>query len=114
MKALLATAALLALVNADARAQLRACGSGTGCGPEFVAKGWTRIAECGGHNWSYLLQKDGRVIICTGVSGRGGPIEFPCREFKDDVDEYRVIAAKSAEEPVACPMGPGLAGEAVK
>ena len=114
MKALLATVALLAVVNAEALAQLRGCGSGTGCGPEFVAKGWTQIAYCAGHNWSYLLQKSGRIIYCKGVSGRAGPVEFPCQEFKGNLEEYRVMAAKSVTEPVGCWLSSAEIGEVVK
>ena len=57
--------------------------AGEGCGDEFIAQGWTMIAQCPGHNWSYLLRKGTRVLVCTGISGRAGPVEFPCQILRE-------------------------------
>jgi hypothetical protein len=91
MNMIVATSALLAVSGAHAVASVPC--TGHRCGDELVAQGWTRIAECRGHNWSYLLQKDEKVVLCTGVNGRAGPIEFPCEAFKGNLDKYRLMAA---------------------
>ena len=87
---------LLALVGASAGVDVLC--TGAGCGEELIADGWTTIAACGGHNWSYLLAKKGDVVVCTGVAAYGGPTEFPCQAFKGDVAQYRSMAAKPANE----------------
>src|SRR5450432_2072908 len=66
---------LLALVSAGTSVDVQC--SGTGCGAELIADGWTKIAECGGHSWSYLLAKGSDVVVCTGIAAYGGPIESP-------------------------------------
>jgi hypothetical protein len=90
VRALLAAIAVLTLVRADATAGMPC--EGTGCGAEFIADGWVQIAACQYHNWSYLLQKGDHVILCTGVSSRAGPVEFPCQTFTGNVQWYRRFA----------------------
>jgi hypothetical protein len=82
---------LLTLVSAGTSADVLC--SGTGCGPELIAVGWTKIAECGGHQWSYLLQKGSNIVICTGIAEYGGPVEFPCRAFEGNIAQYRLKRA---------------------
>jgi hypothetical protein len=107
----LAVLSLLALAISYARADVRC--SGTGCGAELVAKGWIKIAECNDHNWSYLLQKDAAILLCTGVAGRAGPIESPCQAFKGNLAQYRVVAAKLPAERIAggCVLDPAVTGK---
>jgi hypothetical protein len=83
--------------------------SGTGCGDEFIADGWMKIAECEGHNWSYLLRKGANIVVCTGVNGRAGPIEEPCQIFKGDLAQYRIMAA-SPRRGAECVMSPAVKG----
>ena len=74
------------------------------------------IAKCEGHNWSYLLRKGGSVVICAGVNGRAGPIEFPCQIFKGNLEQYRIIAATPANvrRGAECVLDPAVTGEAGK
>ena len=100
-------AALLALLACTSAASAHARCSGEGCGDEFIAQGWTKIAQCDGHNWSYLLQRSGSIVICGGVSGRAGPVEFPCQIFKGNLAHYRMMSAMRPDERVgtACVLG---------
>jgi hypothetical protein len=63
------------------------------CGEKLIASGWRKLASCDGHAWSYLLGKDDKVLFCRGISGAAGPVEFPCRDFRGDVEKYRRLAA---------------------
>jgi hypothetical protein len=82
---------LLALVSAGSSVDVQC--SGTGCGAELIADGWTKIAECGGHSWSYLLAKGSDVVVCTGIAAYGGYVEFPCQAFEGDIAQYRLKRA---------------------
>jgi hypothetical protein len=78
---------LLALVSAGTSVDVQCIGAG--CGAELIAVGWTKIAECGGHQWSYLLQKGRNIVICTGIAAYGGYVELPCQAFEEDIAQYR-------------------------
>ena len=114
MKTLAIALALLACASAASAAV--PCSGGSGCGDEFIARGWTKIAQCDDHNWSYLLQRNGSIVVCTGVNGRAGPIEFPCENFKGNLAQYRVIAATpaNARRGAECVLSPAVTGEAGK
>lgn len=101
--------ALALSICAGTHAAAAAPCSGTGCGDEFIADGWMKIAECQDHNWSYLLQKGANIVVCTGVSGRAGPIEFPCQIFKGNLAQYRIMAA-SPRRGAECVMSPAVEG----
>jgi hypothetical protein len=108
MRNLMAVIAMLAVGCGYAWADVKC--SGRGCGDELVAQGWKRIAQCMDHNWSYLLQKDERIVVCTGVSGRAGPIEDPCQAFKGNLDEYRAMA-RSNRRSGECVLSSAVTGE---
>jgi len=85
------------LASAEARCD------GDLCGATLVANGWRKLASCDGHGWSYLLGKDDKVLFCRGISGAAGPVEFPCRDFRGDVEKYRLLAAEVRDvSPPSC------------
>jgi hypothetical protein len=79
-----------------ASAQIRC--DGDLCGVRLMEKGWQKLAACDGHAWSYLLGKGDKVLSCLGISGAAGPFEKPCREFRGDVEKYRMLAAKPRDD----------------
>jgi hypothetical protein len=74
------------------------------------------IASCAYHNWSYLLARENQIVICTGVSARDGPREWPCTEFKGDIEKYRIVAAKPLTQRIGaeCVMSPAVTGQQVQ
>src|SRR4051812_26201380 len=76
----LSTAALLvcALIASIGVAFATYC-DGELCGEQLMAAGWRKVASCSdGHAWSYVLTKQDRALICTGVIAGQGTVEFPC------------------------------------
>ena len=115
----LASVAALTMWPAPAPAQVPCEGAvvpmceGDLCGCHLMAAGWRKIAACDGHNWSYLLQSDRRTLVCMGVSGRAGPIESPCHEFKGSLEQYRILAQRpvAARSRGECWLSPAVTGE---
>ena len=85
------------LLSASAQAAPVSC-SGTGCGADYISAGWTRVALCNDHNWSYVLRMGDELLFCEGVMGRAGPIEFPCQPFKGNLAGYIEMAKKPQDQ----------------
>ncbi len=65
------------------------------CGEQLMASGWRKVAACSdGRAWSYVLAKQNRALFCTGVNASQGPVEFPCKEFRGDMDRFRLVSEK--------------------
>ncbi|MFL5219276.1 MAG: hypothetical protein ACJ8DO_11510, partial [Microvirga sp.] len=107
VRVLFAGIAILTMASAEAAVRC----DGVGCGAELMTAGWMKIAECAGHNWSYLLEKDATVLICTGVNGRAGPIESPCQVFKGNLNQYRAMAARPERRGAECVVSSAAKGE---
>ncbi len=78
--------------------------------------GWHMIASCTDHNWSYLLARANQIVLCTGVNAANGPREWPCTEFKGDIEKYRIVAAKPRTQRIGaeCVMSPDVTGQEVQ
>jgi len=74
---------------------------GKNCGCDLLKKGWREIASCNGHQWTYVLEKDGQRRICDGINGFTGPLEMPCKRFTGDLEEFK-----------QCKTAPGQPGRA--
>jgi hypothetical protein len=86
----LAAAAMMASTGAALSAPI--C-EGRSCIDELIAKGWRHIANCEGHAWSSLLERDKEMVICKGIAAAGGPTE-QCESFRGDPEQYRIATAK--------------------
>jgi hypothetical protein len=63
-------------------------------GVELKKNGWNEIVRCDdGHDWSYVLEKDGRRNFCWGINAFAGPTEYPCNPFTGDLDKFKTVAA---------------------
>lgn len=63
-------------------------------GPELMKQGWKQTAKCPGHEYSYLVEKAGKRMVCSGVSGYAGPLEYACKPFTGKVSEFKKCAKK--------------------
>jgi hypothetical protein len=68
---------------------------GPQCGCRLLASGWTEVARCEGHQWTYLLQKGAQKLMCKGISALAGPREDPCTGFSGDASEFEKCKADS-------------------
>jgi hypothetical protein len=59
------------------------------CGCNLIKKGWNEIARCEGHNWRYVIEKEGNRLMCIGVDERGGQVEEECTNFTGDLDKFK-------------------------
>lgn len=80
--------ALIELKGAEENCAHVQC-KGADCGCSLLKAGWKELARCPGHNWVYVIEKDGRRKICKGINARGGLEESPCEEFAGDLQKFR-------------------------
>lgn len=59
------------------------------CGQDLLGNGWREVARCDGHAWSYLMERDGEKMQCSGINARGGPTEIPCKPFSGTVENFK-------------------------
>jgi len=59
------------------------------CGRDLLGDGWKEIARCDGHAWSYLMERDGEIMQCSGINARSGPTEDPCKPFSGTVENFK-------------------------
>lgn len=59
------------------------------CACELSNLGWQLVTLCEGHEWSGVYEQDGQFMLCRGVSGFAGAVEFPCAVFTGNLEEFK-------------------------
>ncbi|MFZ4761342.1 MAG: hypothetical protein ACOYK8_00810 [Alphaproteobacteria bacterium] len=65
------------------------------CGQDLITEGWQKTAECtDGHQWRYIIEKNGEQKSCSGINAIDGLTEDPCQPYHGNKSEFKQCNAE--------------------